>query len=177
MRLLRLLLVAALSALCLGCAGYHIGPVKPAALADVHTICVQNFKNDTLEPRVETLLANSFIRQLQRDGTYKITDESHADAILEGTLMRITREPARSVRGNVLQAREYVLHMEVRLQLYNRRTGRPLVLQTIYGSTNFFATDGRSIIATDVNNTERQTIPTAVEDVAGRGVSLLTEGW
>jgi hypothetical protein len=47
----------------------------------------------------------------------------------------------------------------------------------IYGSTNFFATDGRNIIATDVNNTERQTIPTAVEDVAGRGVSLLTEGW
>src|SRR5215213_5308640 len=86
-----------------GCAGYQIGPIQPKTMRGVKTLAVGSFKNDTLEPRVEVLLANSIIKQLQQDGTYRIADERNADAILEGTLDRIQRRPARSVRFNVLQ--------------------------------------------------------------------------
>ncbi len=89
------------------CAGYQIGPVKPKIMEGVHTIAVPTFKNDTLETRIEVPLASAVIKQLQQDGTYKVVREKDADAILEGTLDEIRRRPARSVRGNVLQTREY----------------------------------------------------------------------
>ena len=99
-------LLAAL--LCASC-GYQVGPVKPTKLHGIRRICVKNFKNETLEPRMEAMLASAVIKQLQLDGTYEVTGESRADAILQGTLLRIERTPARVVRGNVLQSSEYLL--------------------------------------------------------------------
>ena len=57
----------------------------------VKKIAVPTFKNDTLEPRVEVLLANAVIKQIQQDGTYQVAREKDADAILEG---RSTRSSA-----------------------------------------------------------------------------------
>ena len=34
-----------------GCAGYHVGPIQPYALRDVHSIAVPTFDNKTLLPR------------------------------------------------------------------------------------------------------------------------------
>src|SRR5829696_6241340 len=77
------LLLLSLLALCFpGCAGYQLGPVKPKLMADVRSIAVASFKNDTLEPRVEVMLANAVIKQIQQDGTYRVADEKSADAIL-----------------------------------------------------------------------------------------------
>jgi len=64
-----------LTAVCLfltGCLGYHVGPVKPGVLRDVHTIAVPTFENKTLLPRIEVLITDSVIKQLQQDGTYKV---------------------------------------------------------------------------------------------------------
>ena len=53
-----------------GCLGYHVGPVKPYYLRDVHTIAVPTFKNRTLVPRVEVLVTDTVIKQFQQDGTF-----------------------------------------------------------------------------------------------------------
>jgi len=55
-----------------GCLGYHIGPVKPYYLRDVHTIAVPTFKNRTLLPHIEVLVTDTVIKQLQQDGTFQI---------------------------------------------------------------------------------------------------------
>src|SRR5207249_4922525 len=47
-----------------GCLGYHVGPVKPYYLRDVHTIAVPTFKNRTLVPRIEVLITDTVIKQL-----------------------------------------------------------------------------------------------------------------
>jgi len=158
-----------------GCAGYQIGPVKPKTLRDVSKIAVPAFKNETLEPRVEVLLANSVIKQIQQDGTYKVTTEAEADAVLEGTLDEIVRRPARSVRGNVLQSREYTLTVRIRYRVLDR-SGRMLDQRTVTGMTSFFVT-GTDTIAADVNQDERQALPLAAEDAAVRLVSQISEGW
>jgi outer membrane lipopolysaccharide assembly protein LptE/RlpB len=158
-----------------GCAGYHVGPIKPKMLREVKTIAVPTFKNETLEPRVEVMLANAVIKQLQQDGTYQVTREHDADAILEGRLEQIERRPARSVRGNVLQTREYTLFLRVRYRLTDRQ-GRVLEQRSISGQTSFFVT-GTDSIAADVNQDERQAIPLAAEDLAVRLVSQISEGW
>ncbi len=159
-----------------GCAGYQLGPVKPKSMRQITTIAVPSFKNETLEPRVEVLLANAVIKQIQQDGTYRIAKDSDADAILECTVEEIVRRPARSVRGNVLQTREYTLVIRGRYRVLDRVNGTQLDGRSFSGQTSFFVT-GTNNIAADVNQDERQAIPLAAEDMAVRLVSQISEGW
>ena len=163
--------LAALSCLCLaGCLGYHIGPVKPQYLHDIHTIAVPTFKNHTLEPRIEVLVAGTVIKQFQQDGTFKITSNENADAILEGTIVSVSRAPARSVQGNVLATSEFNLSIRVQYKLVGR-DGKPLGPQgAAVGSTSYF-------VGTDVITDERQALPLATEQLATHLVSQLSEGW
>jgi hypothetical protein len=159
-----------------GCAGYVVGPIKPTPMKNVQRLHVKNFTNDTLEPRVEVLLTNLLIKQLQQDGTYEITDESRADAIVSVKLNEIERRPARSLRGNVLQTREYLLNLRARYQVIKADTGVVLDERAVTGSTSFFVT-GENLISADSNQDERQAIPLAAEDLAVRITSLISEGW
>lgn len=162
------------------CAGYHVGYVKPTAMKNVRRICVKNFKNDTLEPRVEVLLANAVIRQLHADGTYEVTDEAHADAILKGTLTGIERVPARGLTGNVLQTTEYLLTLRCNYRLADAKSDRVLDQRAVQGATSFFVSGGsagQSIQTADSNRDERQALPLAAEDLAVRITSLVSEGW
>lgn len=163
--------MAALSCLCLtGCLGYHIGPVKPNYLRDVHTIAVPTFKNQTLVPRIEVLVTDTVIKQFQQDGTFQIASNERADAILEGQIMDIGRSPARSVRGNVLATTEFNLVMRVKYRLI-ARDGKPLGPQGVaVGTTSFF-------VGSDVTTDERQALPLATEQLATQLVSQLSEGW
>jgi hypothetical protein len=141
---------------------------------------VKNFKNETLEPRMEAMLAGAVIKQLQLDGTYEVTNESHADAILQGTLMRIERTPSRVVRGNVLQSSEYLLTITCNYVLTTARTGTVLDQRSVTGTTDFFITAGSSgsdLLTADSARDQRQAIPLAVEDLATRISSLISEGW
>jgi hypothetical protein len=153
-----------------GCLGYHVGPVKPYYLRDVHTIAVPTFKNRTLVPRIDVLVTDTVIKQLQQDGTYQITNGDKADATLTGEISRITRAPARSVRGNVLATTEFTLWLVVKYSLTGR-DGKQLVTPTdAIGTTSFF-------VSSDVTSDERQALPLATEDLAGRLVTQISEGW
>ncbi len=153
-----------------GCAGYRIGEVKPHYLEGVRTIAVPTFRNETYQPRLEVLLTNTVIKQLQQDGTFQITTEDKADAILGGTIRAVTRTPARSVRGNVLATTEFNLTVGVRYTLVGRN-GQPIIgLTQVAGTTNFF-------VGSDVATDQRQALPLATEDLAVRLTSQLSEGW
>jgi hypothetical protein len=159
-----------------GCAGYKVGPIQPKFMEGVHTIAVPSFKNTTLEPRVEVPLATAIIKQIQQDGTYQVAGEQDADVIVKGTLERIQRHPARSVRGNVLLTKEYTLEVKCRFIMLNRVTGAIVDARTISGTSNFFVT-GSADGSADVNQDERQAIPLAAEDMAIQFVSQISEGW
>lgn len=153
-----------------GCLGYHIGPIQPYYLREVHSIAVPVFKNTSIMPRVEVLVTDTVIKQMQQDGTYKVRREGDADATLEGEITRIVRSPARSVRGNVLATAEFNLSVHVKYRLLGR-DGSPLGPEgEAAGTTNFF-------VATDVTTDERQALPLASEELATRLVSQLSEGW
>jgi len=159
-----------------GCAGYHIGPIQPKFMAGIHKIAIPSLKNDTLEPRVEVMLANALIKQFQQDGTYQIVDESDADAIVKGTLVRIVRRSARSVIGDTNLSQEYTLQLKCRLEVHNRKTGVLVDARNVTGNTNFFVSGGNDGSA-DVNQDERQAVPLAAEDMAIQYVSQISEGW
>ncbi len=167
-----------------GCAGYHIGPVKPAAMSQVRTIAVPSFKNSTLEPRLEVLVANALIRQLQQDGTYKITSERDADAIVEGSIERIERLPARGVRkenstpADFYQTSEFTLNLVLNVKVVEKNSGKPLSSRNFSGQSSFFVSGANVNTRTaNVNRDERQAIPQAAEHAAIQITSYLSEGW
>jgi hypothetical protein len=153
-----------------GCLGYHVGPVKPYYLRDIHTIAVPNFKNRTLLPRVEVLVSDTLIKQFQQDGTFQITSEDKADATLSGEVSRVTRLPARSVRGNVLATTEFTLALTLNYTLTTRDGKAVAGPGEVTGTTSFF-------VSSDVTTDERQALPLATEDLATRLVAQLSEGW
>ena len=153
-----------------GCLGYHVGPVKPYYLRDVHSIAVPTFKNRTLVPRIEVLVTDTLIKQFQQDGTFEITSDDKADATLTGEISRIIRNPARSVRENVLATTEFSLALSVKFTL-TARDGKPLAGPgEVTGTTSFF-------VSSDVTTDERQALPLATEDLATRLVTQLSERW
>jgi hypothetical protein len=166
----RLVAGAAVCLIFSGCLGYHIGPVKPGYLHDVHTIAIPIFENKTLLPRIEALTTGTVIKQFQQDGTYQIVSEHNADAVLKGEISSITRAPARSVRGNVLATTEFNLVMHVRYKLVARNGTDLMPNAEVVGTTSFF-------VSSDISTDERQAIPLAAEELATHLVTQVSEGW
>jgi hypothetical protein len=153
-----------------GCAGYHLGPATPAYLREIHSIAVPTFRNATLTPRIEVLVTGTVIKQFQQDGTFRIANEDSADATLKGEIVAVGRAPARSVRGNVLATTEFNLVVRVRYTLVGRDGKTIAGPSDAAGSTSFF-------VGEDVSTDERQALPLAAEELAGRLVTQLSEGW
>jgi len=154
-----------------GCAGYHIGATQPNFMKDIHTLAVPAFKNDTLIPRIEVLVADTVIRQIQQDGTYRILPSDKADAIMECTVSEVRRRPARSVRSDVLATREFSMDLIIHYKISKRDGGTSAAREgNVDGRTSFF-------VSGDLNQDERQAIPLATEDAAVRLVSAISEGW
>ena len=169
-RPLALLAAFGLAASLGGCAGYELGPVKPTYLARVKTIAVPTARSEDLIPRLETLVTNAVIKEMQRDGTYRVVNGG-ADAVLLVTAESATRTATRTVRGNVLLPSEFVLDLRLRYELRaGSRTGRVLDGGKVSGQTTLF-------VSTDLEQDQRQAVPRAAEQAAARLVSQLSEGF
>ncbi len=139
-------------------------------MKDVHTIFVPVFRNNTLQPQIEGIVTDTVARQFQQDGTYALSSHDNADVILNCTIERITRTPARSVTGNVLLTTEFDLSLLASYQLVDRRTGKVLDSGQANGTTSFF-------VGNDITQDERQALPLAAEQLAVRLVSTAAEGF
>jgi Lipopolysaccharide-assembly len=127
------------------------------------------------------LVTDTVIKQLQQDGTYQITNGDKADATLAGEISRISRAPARSQRGNVLLTTEFSLVLVVKYWLTGRDGKQLVAPNDATGTTTFFvdstATSVQQNTSGDVTSDERQALPLATEDLAGRLVTQISEGW
>lgn len=171
-----LISVGILTPLLSGCAGYHIGPVKPTPMKEVQALCIPNFRNDTLEPRIEALIANALIKQVHQDGTYRVSAEADADAIVEGTILRLERSPTRGSKSDFYQTSEYGLGVVARVRVVRKSTRAKLLEKEFTGRATFLVS-GNDLRTADVNTDEKQAIPLAAADLASQLVSFLSEGW
>jgi Lipopolysaccharide-assembly len=153
-----------------GCAGYTLGPIQPSFMKGMHKLAVPIFDNKTYEPQVQTLVTDTFIKQIQQDGTYEITGLDQADVEIHGTIFAVTRVKARSVIGNVLASSQFNLQVQIRVQVINTHTGIVIGQRDVTGQTTFF-------VGNDLPTQERQAIPLAAEDAAVQAASFLSEGW
>lgn len=171
MKFLSLILIGCAAITLTGC-GYHLGmdAAKPAELREIRSIAIPTFQNDTYEPRISVLMADTLIGQMQEDGTYRIVSDEVADAILYCNLIGFRRTQARPVPNNILASREFLIRLEVEYELVERRTGKPLAAGRVNSSTSYF-------IDRDLQTDERQAIVTAIQIGAVKLKGTLTEGF
>jgi hypothetical protein len=175
----------------IGCAGYQLGSVKPSVYQDIQRIHVPTFENATLEPRVSSIVTNAVIKELQKDGTYQISNKASADAVLRGKIRRIERRQLRSAQDDTLRTTEMSLFIIIEWALIDPSTGQKLDYsearlgdQTARDASSQLRVRpgrviGRTIQFIDPNFqlSERNAIPIAAEDAAQALVSQLTDGW
>ena len=164
------LVLAAVALLSLvGCAGYQPGVNKPKQMVAVTKLAVPTFKNETLQPRLEVLVTNAVIKQLQIAGTYKIVPVADADAVLHGVIEDITSRQFRAQRNNTIKTSQLLVGLIVKYEVKDVNgevllKGQPHAVSTLILDPNFQVT--------------RQQ---ALADAASRlseAVSVeITEGW
>ncbi len=164
-------MAALLCPLLSGCAGYRVGPIKPTFMQGVDRIAIPTTRNATLIPEIEVLVADTIIRQVQEDGTYKVASSlDDADAVLETEITNIIRRPSRSVIGDIQATEEFDMTMTIHYRVIRRATGDVVDDRTTSGTTSFF-------VSGDVNQDERQAIPLAAQNAATHIVAEISEGW
>lgn len=167
-RRLRLPVALALVSLS-GCTGYRLGSTLPP---DLKTIYVPTFANVTGQPRVEFQVTSETIRELQRQGTLKVTGESQADLILEAKLTKYELIPLQYRRDQALTAREYRLQLEAEVVLKRAGTGKVLVKDAAVAGWSTFLSQGG-----DLKAAERSALPAAARDLGNHIVEAVVEYW
>ena len=161
--------------LSLGGCGYHLGEIKPTPMRRVTTIAVNTFTNKTLLPRVEAQTADAVVKQFQQDGTYRIESSDRADAIVEGSIESVQRQPMRVFASNVLQTSEFELTLIVKYRVIDRITGAVLMEGRAVGVTPFFTETDR--VNSDLVTNQNMNYPIAAQRMAEKLVSKVAEGW
>jgi hypothetical protein len=154
-----------------GCAGYRVGNIQGAEMAGVKTIYVPMAKNQSLESGMPGMVTQAVLRRIDNDGTYRSGRSGEADAVLEITVVQVRREPLRSSRSNVVLTEEYELVIEAEATLTNLKSGQRIFQNKIVtGKTAYYAQN-------NLQESERQAIPLAADNLAYNIVKLAAEGW
>ena len=170
MRAPGLLLTCATAVLLAGCAGYHLGPVNPAARAGGDSsIEVLPFNNQTLQPRLGDAVTQALRERFQTDGTYHLATHGGGDLVVTGVITRYQREGLSYLNTDVATAENYRVDITAHVTARERNTGRLLLDKDVNGYTLVH-------VGTDLASTERQSLPLLAQDLARNTVELLTEG-
>ena len=159
------------SVLITACAGYRLGNIPYKAMEGVRTIYVATVKNETHEPGMQIQATNAILRALDNDGTYSSSRSAACDATLEVVITDFNRRPMRSNRDNLSNTEQYRLTINATATLTNHRTGQKIFNQLkATGQTDYF-------VQGDLQESERQAIPSGLEKLAESLVNQVTEGW
>ncbi len=153
-----------------GCAGYQLGGQKPAHLTNVTKLAIPTFENQTLEPRLGSLVTNAIIKQIQNSGGYEIVSLADAEAVLDGKVINVDRSQFRSDRRNVLRTSQLLMTLRTEYIIKDAGSG-----STIHrGRTS---ADSYTILDSNVQNSEAQALEDAAQRLAANVAADITEGW
>ena len=170
MRGLKIFSSGLLAVFAAGCAGYHLGPVKPDVVAGAQSIEVVPFNNQTLQPRLGDAVTQALRERLQTDGTYRLATRSPGDVVVTGVIMDYHREGMSFLRTDVTTAENYRVEITAHVTARDRATGKVLLDKN--GVKGYTLVQ----VGTDLTDAERQSLPLLAEDLARNVASLLTEG-
>jgi hypothetical protein len=158
----------ALTLLVAGCAGYSLGPSNGIA-ARGKSIQVNPFANQTLEPRLSDALTSQLRKQLQQDGTFKLSTGDGSDIVVTGVITSYQRQELSFLPSDNLTVQDYRVSMTAKVTARERTSGKILLDQPITGFTIIR-------VGNDLASTERQALPLLAADVAKTVTARLVDG-
>lgn len=161
------LLILVLGLTTIGCA-YQVGPTN-GLQAGTQSIEIHPFANDTQEPRIIDPVTTALRRSIQRDGTFTLSTRDGADVLLNGRIVRYTRQELSVQPTDVVTVRDYKLEITAKVTARVISTGRELLDREVSGHTTIR-------VGSDLVTSERQAIPIAAENLAFNITSLLADG-
>lgn len=168
---MKFFLIALAGAALSSCAGYQLGGSKPPSLSSVNRIVVPMFENGTLHPRAEAIVTSAVNDAFVQDGTYKLSDRSNADAVLEGKIMEIDYSTLRSSRLDSLVAEELTNTVRIEWVLKDARDPtKVLASGSNSGFSSFF-------VDSNLQTARQNALPDAFERAAQSLVSRLASGY
>lgn len=135
--LLALSITAAL--LAAGCATYHFGSKVPDEL---RTIAVPVFENASGYPEIDAVVTEYVLREVQREGTFKIKRIDSASLKLLGKLVRSDISAISFDRNYSSRASEYRYALTAEITLVERGTGKLLIDAMPIRADTTFLTSG-----------------------------------
>lgn len=191
--LFALALICCASVTLSGCAGYQLGNNKPSSYSGINNIFIPSFKNLTLEPRLSSLVTNAVLKEIQADGTYKVSNRANCDAVLVGIISDFTKTQLRAFRTNTLESRELRIQLVCDFYLADPNTGKRITemrgdhdegfINSSEEEDGLAARQGRvygttiQVVDESFQVGERGTLAVAAGDLATQLVSQLSNGW
>jgi hypothetical protein len=152
-----------------GCVGYQLGSMLPA---DIKTVYVESFINQTDEPLIEVEATRAAISEIQKDGSLKVVrNAAEADSLLKVALVGYRLSPIAYQADRVTAAEEYKMVLTASVLLIRRENGAVVVeAPQITGETTF-------VLAGDLTSSKDAALPVAAEDLGRRIGASLVEAW
>jgi hypothetical protein len=164
-------LLVLLSVLLSSCAGYRLGGAKPPSLASVQRISVSMLENGNLHPRAEAIATSAVTAAVVQNGTYRLSDLDHADAVLEGEVASIEYKALRGSRLDALAAEELTNTVKISWRLKDARDPTKLLASgSSIGQSTFFADS-------NLQTARQNALPDAFERAAQNLVLRISSGY
>jgi hypothetical protein len=150
-----------------GCA-YHLGPTNGES-AGAKSIRLNPFSNQTMAPRLGDAVTTAMRRNLQRDGTYRVSTHGDADIVVVGVLTRYDRHELSFEPKDVLTVSDYRVSVTAQVTARDTGSGKVILDQLVTGYTLIR-------VGNDLTSAERQAMPLLADDLAKNVTALLVDG-
>ena len=116
--------VALAAAFAAGCSAYRW---KSAVPADMRTVSVPTFRNESDVTEFGAVVAREVLREFQREGTFRLASPGDAAVEVQGTIRSNAHGTLSSDRFSRRHAREYRVSAEATVSFVDKKSGKVLV--------------------------------------------------
>lgn len=129
-------------------------------------VAIQYLENMTSEPNLGVEISDIIVDKVQQDNTLKVTEETNADTIISGKVMRYTLREVAARQD--LTVDEYQVQIAVVLTMTVRATG-----ETLFAKRRFTGTGNYSLAESDEATARDEATEEIVRDI----LALVVEDW
>jgi hypothetical protein len=105
--------------------------------SSIQTVSVPIFQNDTFHTGVELSLTRDLIKQIQQQTPWRVTSSERADAVLTGSITRVSLRNL-TTRTGVGLVQEMAVQLTVEFEFVDNRSGKTLTSRTNYSALGSF---------------------------------------
>ena len=127
-----------------GCKSYTWTSSVPA---EMRTVNVQTFRNETDVTELGSIAARQILREVQREGTFKIAIGEDAAVEVQGVLKRSSLSSRTYRRESYARAQDFRFILEAEVSFIDNRSGKVLVDNRKYVAETSFYSDYDTVTA------------------------------